>query len=73
VDLAGGWLAAGDRTRAEECLRIALELAPDHGAAQLRRAAIMAGDGREGEAALLVDGGFAVDPWAGPRLHTGKR
>jgi hypothetical protein len=34
----------------------------------------MAGDGREVEAALLVDGGFAVDPWAGrPRLHTGKR
>ncbi|HUS64072.1 MAG TPA: tetratricopeptide repeat protein [Kofleriaceae bacterium] len=73
VDLAAGWLAAGDRTRAEECLRIALGLAPDHGAAKVRLAAIMAGDGREVEAALLVDGGFAVDPWAGPRLHTGKR
>ncbi len=74
VDLAAGWLAAGDRVRSEECLRIALELAPDHGSARARLAALMAGDGREVEAALLVDGGFAVDPWAGrPRLHTGKR
>jgi Flp pilus assembly protein TadD len=79
VDLAAGWLAAGDRVRAEECLRIALDLAPDHVPARRRLADLLVRDGRVLEAAQLATQAETQDPaladtlWAGrPRLHTGK-
>ncbi|HTE51600.1 MAG TPA: tetratricopeptide repeat protein [Kofleriaceae bacterium] len=62
VDLAGGWHAAGDRERAEDCLRIALELDPGHVGAKLRLADLLVRDGRYIEAGQLACSAQAADP-----------
>jgi tetratricopeptide (TPR) repeat protein len=79
VDLAGGWQAAGDRERAEDCLRIALELDPGHVGAKLRLADLLVRDGRYIEAGQLACSAHAADPAAAetfrhghPRLQPGK-
>ncbi len=80
VDLAGGWGATGDRERAEDCLRIALELDPTHVGAKLRLADLLVRDGRYIEAALLASSAQASDPAGAetirrdhPRLQPGHR
>jgi tetratricopeptide (TPR) repeat protein len=79
VDLAGGWQAAGDRERAEDCLRIALELDPGHVGAKLRLADLLVRDGRYIEAGQLACSAHAADPAGAetircghPRLQPGK-
>ena len=79
VDLSGGWLAAGDRLRAEDCLRIALELDPAHVGAKLRLADLLVREGRYVEAAQLACAAQATDPAGAetircghPRLQPGK-
>lgn len=80
VDLAGGWQAAGDRERAEDCLRIALELDPGHVGAKLRLADLLVREGRYIEAAQLASSAQSSDPAAAdtirhghPRLQPGKQ
>jgi tetratricopeptide (TPR) repeat protein len=80
VDLASGWMAAGDRPRAEDCLRIALELDPAHVRAKLRLADLLVRDGRYIEAAQLASSAEMADPAlterlrsGRPRLHPGKQ
>lgn len=73
VDLAGGWLAAGDRVRAEDCLRIALELDPEHIGAKLRLADLLVRDGRYIEAAQLASQAEASSPSEAEAYRTGKR
>jgi tetratricopeptide (TPR) repeat protein len=80
VDLAGGWHAAGDRERAEDCLRIALELDPTHVGAKLRLADLLVREGRYVEAAQLACSAQAADPAGAetirrghPRLHPDRR
>ena len=80
VDLAGGWQAAGDRERAEDCLRIALELDPGHVGAKLRLADLLVRDGRYIEASQLACSAQSADPdgaetiWRGhPRLQPDRR
>lgn len=73
VDLASGWLAVGDRVRAEDCLRIALELDPKHVAAKLRLADLLVRDGRYIEAAQLASQAEAASPDEVEAYRTGKR
>jgi tetratricopeptide (TPR) repeat protein len=62
VDLAGGWHAAGDRERAEDCLRIALELDPAHVGAKLHLADLLVRDGRYIEAGQLAAAAQSAAP-----------
>jgi tetratricopeptide (TPR) repeat protein len=73
VDLASGWLAIGDRVRAEDCLRIALELDPEHIGAKLRLADLLVRDGRYIEAAQLASQAEAAGPAEVEAYRTGKR
>jgi len=73
VDLASGWLAVGDRVRAEDCLRIALELDPEHIAAKLRLADLLVRDGRYIEAAQLVSQAEASCPAEVAAYRAGRR
>ena len=73
VDLATGWLAIGDRVRAEDCLRIALELDPEHIGAKLRLADLLVRDGRYIEAAQLATQAEATSPDEVEAYRTGKR
>lgn len=79
VDLAAGWQALGERLRAEDCLRIALDLDPDCAAAKLRLADLLVRDGRYIEAGQLATEAQAADPdlaeallGGGPRLTPGR-
>jgi tetratricopeptide (TPR) repeat protein len=71
VDLAGGWQAAGDRERAEDCLRIALELDPGHVGAKLRLADLLVRDGRYIEAGQLACSAQAADPAGAETIRRG--
>ena len=80
VDLAAGWQAAGDRVRAEDCLRIALDLDPECAAAKLRLADLLVRDGRYLEAGQLATEAQETDPdlaetllGGGPRLTQGRQ
>jgi tetratricopeptide (TPR) repeat protein len=73
VDLASGWLAIGDRVRAEDCLRIALELDPEHIAAKLRLADLLVRDGRYIEAAQLASQAEAASPSEVEAYRSGAR
>ena len=73
VDLAGGWLATGDRVRAEDCLRIALELDPEHIGAKLRLADLLVRDGRFIEAAQLASQAEAASPSEVEAYRSGVR
>lgn len=71
VDLAGGWHAAGDRERAEDCLRIALELDPGHVGAKLRLADLLVREGRYIEAGQLAVSAQAAEPAAVEAIRRG--
>ncbi|HKE18800.1 MAG TPA: tetratricopeptide repeat protein [Kofleriaceae bacterium] len=71
VDLAGGWQAAGDRERAEDCLRIALELDPGHVGAKLRLADLLVRDGRYIEAGQLACSAQSADPDGAETIRRG--
>jgi len=71
VDLAGGWHAAGDREKAEDCLRIALELDPTHVGAKLRLADLLVREGRYVEAGQLATSAQACDPAAAETIRRG--
>jgi Flp pilus assembly protein TadD len=73
VDLAAGWQAAGDRVRAEDCLRIALELDPQHVGAKLRLADLLVRDGRYIEAAQLASQAEAADPIQAEAYRAGRQ
>jgi tetratricopeptide (TPR) repeat protein len=73
VDLASGWLAIGDRVRAEDCLRIALELDPQHIGAKLRLADLLVRDGRYIEAAQLASQAEAASPTEVEAYRSGAR
>jgi tetratricopeptide (TPR) repeat protein len=71
VDLAGGWRAAGDRERAEDCLRIALELDPSHVPAKLHLADLLVRDGRYIEAGQLASAAQSADPMVVDAIRRG--
>jgi Flp pilus assembly protein TadD len=72
VDLASGWQAAGDRERAEDCLRIALDLDPTHVGAQLRLADLLVRDGRYIEAGQLAAAAQSANPVVAEAIRRGQ-
>lgn len=71
VDLASGWRAAGDRERAEDCLRIALEIDPSHVPAKLHLADLLVRDGRYIEAGQLASAAQSADPMVVDAIRRG--
>lgn len=69
ANVASAWAALGDRPRTEAALKKALELSPDHTAAIVLRARIVAGAGDLAGALKLAEGVVARDPAAYEAWH----
>ncbi|KPF45879.1 hypothetical protein D621_17630 [beta proteobacterium AAP51] len=69
TSVANAWAEQGDRAQTESNLEDALKLDPNHGAALILRARIVAGTGKFDEALAIVERVVAADPKRHDALH----